>query len=851
MNLGHFYGKVVDEATGKSIDAATVQLLQNKLDTNTRQRKDVVIAVLITSKKGEFSIERLPVMGKFKLHISAVGFKKYESSISFEINMNAAKSGDMSSMLNGVDKDLGNIKLLKDATQLQNVTVNANKPLIQLNLDKKIYNVEKDISATGGTAVDVMKNVPSVNVDIDGNVTMRNASPQIFVDGRPTTLSLDQIPADQIATIEIISNPSAKYDAGAGSAGILNIVLKKNRKSGYNGNIRASIDSRGRPGVGGDINFKQNKFNFFAAGMFGMRKSISEVITNRTDFLSTKTAHLSQNNNPVGKGYFAFGRLGMDYFIDNRNTITISGNYSRGQFENGDLIDIYRDTVTATSTIFETGKRNLMSKSHFRNIGSSAGFKHNFSKSGKEWTADANYNFSRNRNTSDYNGLYFDQFNQPKTTRLFERSTGGGDTKFLTLQTDYTDPISSTQKLEAGLRMSQRRFKSFNDNLIDSSGGLGQYILLPALGVNYDFKDDVYAAYATYSQQIKNVSIQLGARIESSSYTGNLLTKNQQFSNDYPLSLFPSAFFTWKLNKKADLQLNYSRKINRPGFFQLIPFIDFSDSLNLSIGNPNLKPEFNHLGEIVYSQQFSAGQSILLSIYGRVTDNLITRYQYIDSSILSKPARFTSFANASRSVTTGVELTSKNKVGKNWDITTNINLYNTNLTADNLPGTSNNEQFSWFAKMNNSFKLPANFSIQLTGDYQSKTLVPAASGSASRGGGGGNFYGGGPGFGQTYSTAQGYIKPIYGADIAIKKEFLKNNAASLTLQFNDIFRTRLYATRAANESFNQDYSRRRDPQVLRLNFNWRFGKLDVNLFKRKNMKGEMENMQNMQQGVGQ
>ena len=177
--------------------------------------------------------------------------------------------------INAIDKDLGNIKLTEDAQTLESATVTASKPLITMGVDRKIYNVEKDISAAGGSATDVMKNVPSVQVDIDGNVTLRNSPPTIFVDGRPTTLTLDQIPADAIQSVEIITNPGAKYDASGGTAGILNIVLKKNRKAGYNGNVRAGIDQRGKFNLGGDINVKQGKVNFFLAGNLNERKSIS------------------------------------------------------------------------------------------------------------------------------------------------------------------------------------------------------------------------------------------------------------------------------------------------------------------------------------------------------------------------------------------------------------------------------------------------------------------------------------------------------------------------------------------------------------------------------------------------
>ena len=837
MNVGHFYGKLLDETSGKPVEGASVQLIQNKFDSIEKKRKDHVVAIKVADKKGEFSFENLPVMGSFKLKISAVGYKLYEQKVSFELNFAALKNGDFSSVLNGVDKDLGNIKLSVDAQQLQNITVSAAKPLVQLYLDKKVYNVEKDITATGGTAVDVMKNVPSVSVDIDGNVSLRNAPPQIFVDGRPTTLTLDQIPADQIASVEIMTNPSAKYDASGGGSGILNIVLKKNRKAGYNGNIRASIDSRARPGFGGDINVRQNKINVFAAGMFNMRKSLSTVSSMRTDFADANVAHLNQFNNPVNRGFFAFGRLGLDYFMDNRNTLTLSGNIVRGRFRSSDLIYIYRDTVKPAETIIETGNRNIKAVNDFKNYGSSLSFKHNFAKAGKEWTADANFNYSNNFNTSDYSSQYYDVNMVPKSLLAVERSSGGGTSRFFTIQSDLDNPVTSTKKIEAGVRMSLRNYSSNNDNFLRDQSG--NYIYIASLNVKYRYNDVVYAAYGTYSQQIKDFSFQLGLRLESSEYKGELTNTAEHFSNQYPISLFPSVYLTQKISKTEDIQLNYSRKINRPNFFQLIPFIDFSDSLNLSVGNPDLIPEFTNLLEFTYQNQYKGGNSILATVYGRITNDLITRYQYRahnPNPVKMDSVLFTSYANANNSYTYGLELTGKNKLAKWWDITTNVNLFNATIKADNLPGTGDNSQFSWFAKINSNFKLPKNFSVQLSGDYQSKTLVPINSG------GRGGMFGGGP-----QPTAQGYIKPIYGLDIAIKKDFLKNNAASLTLQFSDILRTKKYETHAETAFFIQDNSRRRDPQVVRLNFSWRFGKFDVALFKRKNMKGDIENMQNMQQ----
>ena len=851
MNMGHLYGKVLESTSNKPLEAASVLLVQNKFDTATKKRKDVVIAGMFTDKKGEFSLEGVNIMASYRLKITAIGFKPYDEKVAFELNMQGAKNGDMSSMLNAIDKDLGNLSLKADPQQLENVTVSSSKSLFTMNIDRKVFNVEKNLTSVGGTAVDVMKNVPSVNVDIDGNVTLRNAAPQIFIDGRPTTLTLDQIPADEIASVEIITNPSAKFDASGGGAGILNIVMKKNRKAGYNGNINASIDSRLRPGFGGDINVKQNKINFFVRARVNSRKSISTSNSERTYFLRDDTTSIfNQNNNPVNKGYFAFVRGGFDYFIDNRNTITVGGTYVTGSFKNTDLINIERDTLYKNNLLVsDFGFRDAKTAFSFRNVGANISFKHNFAKAGKEWTADVNYNQSKNDNAGDYNTQYFYPNNTAKTSAIIERTVGGGTTKYFTAQSDFINPISENLKLEMGIRGAVRNFVSTSSNYLQN--GSGKYILVPGFSNNYEFTDQVYAAYTTFSQKIKSFTYQLGLRVESSSYNGTLFSNNKKFTNQYPFSLFPSLFMTYKLNDKSDLQVNYSRKINRPNFFQLIPNFDITDPQNISTGNPDLIPEFTNLAEISYQNQISKQTSFLATAYLKNTNNLITNYLYKDknpdtSTTYPKPDSvfISSYANASKSYNIGIELTTKTKFTKWWDFTINVNLYNSILQAGALAGGANNSQFSMFGKINNSFTLPKNFSIQLSGDYQAKTILPPT----SRGGGG--FGGMGGMFGGTQIGAQGYIKPNYGIDIAIKKDFMKNKAASLTLQMSDIFRTKIYATYSESQYFVQNNERRRDPQVLRLSFNYRFGKIDVSLFKKKSLKSEMDSMQNAQQGMG-
>ena len=235
MNIGHLYGKIVDSKTGKGIDGVTMQLTGNRFDTAKKKMSTGILKTVITEPNGDFSLDNLPVMGSFTLKLTSVGYKSAEQKVSFGLKMpqgGGMGEGNRDQMMNMVDKDLGNIKIEATSNDLGNVTVTATKQLFEMGVDRKIFNVDKNLTSAGQTATEVMKTIPTLSVDIDGNVTMRNATPQLFIDGRPTTMTMDQIPADIIDRVELITNPSAKFDASGGNAGILNIVLKKNKKTG-------------------------------------------------------------------------------------------------------------------------------------------------------------------------------------------------------------------------------------------------------------------------------------------------------------------------------------------------------------------------------------------------------------------------------------------------------------------------------------------------------------------------------------------------------------------------------------------------------------------------------------------
>lgn len=815
---GRMYGKIVDGNSGKSIHDASVQIWQDKFDSSTNKIKAKLIAGQLTESNGDFSLEGIPLIGLLKLKITALGFLDFEKNISFDIKPGKGKG--MENMLNLTDKDLGNIKILPNINELAGVVIKADEPSVKMSIDKKVYNMDKNLNATGGNAQDALKNIPSVNVDIDGNVTMRNASPQIFVDGRPTTLTLDQIPADNIQSIEIITNPSVKYDASGGMAGIINIVLKKNKRMGYNGNARFGIDKRTRINAGIDLNVREKKINFFLASSMNQRKSIAEGWSDRINYLPNDSTRTKQLTYGVQKMLMATNRVGFDYFIDNRNTITVSANYTQGNHNPFDSLRItYADYPT--DFINSYANRSTASFRNFKNLGNSILYKHLFPKAGQELTADLNGNFIRAIGGADAITHYTNDTGWVYQNDSRQNSAYKGGSSFYTAQVDYTNPLTDHSKLDIGVRSAYRIFTSTNTNTLYNSVDPTKISI--AQKNSYQYNDLVNAAYVNYSNQKKKWGYQAGLRIESSNYNGKLTDTIQKISIPYPISLFPSFAASYKIRESQDLNLNLSRRINRPGFFQLMPYLDFSDSLNLSRGNPNLRPEFTYSSEISYLYAYKNNQSFMANIYAKLSTGLITKYILQEfNNDLNKNIIVTSYENALRSSAYGLEVVAKNTIKKWFDVTSNINIYQSQIVTQTL----NNKQFSWFAKVNANFKIYKTWNLQISGDYFSRMAFQQGSD-----GGGGRMMGGGGG---TQNSAQGYTLPNYSADAAIKKEFLKSKALAVTLNFTDIFHTKRMYSISNSQYFHLESFKQRDWQFFRLNISYKFGKFDTSLFKRKN-----------------
>ena len=829
--IGRAYGKVTD-STGQPIAQASAILLKSVTDTATKKKKLVLVKGMETKTNGEFNFEDLAIYVQLVVRVSATGYKSHD--VPFMIvtspaaqpaagQSNASPYGNIPSF----DKDLGMIKLVNDVQTMSAAVVTAKPPVMRLELDKKVFNVERNIVSAGGTALDVMRNVPSVNVDIDGNVSLRGASPTIFVDGRPTTLSLDQIPADAIESVEVMTNPSAKYDASGGGAGILNIVLKKNRKQGYNGSVTAGMDSHGAPNALVGLNARQGKVNLSANGMYNGTNGKTTGNTDRNTSLSDTTTRLLQNDLQRNKGHFMFGQIGLDYFVSNKTTVSASYIKVGGAFTPTDVSNIFTELKGPAFDSSYYSLRNSNSTRKFDVNGVQLGMKHLFNKDGEQLTADGSYFGVTSHSTSDYMTDFYSGLPGSQISASTQQQVRGtASPAFFTVQTDYTNPLSKKTKLEAGLRTSIQNLSNTNDTYnIDKTGNS---IKEPLGTSDYKSTARVYAAYVNLTSAIGNFGYSLGLRGESSNYSGDLLNTGQHFSNSYPVSLFPSIFLSQKFKHDQELQLSATRKVNRPGFFQLIPYTDYSDTLNITRGNPDLVPEFTNSFELSYMKTFPHSNTLLVSGYYKYTSNLITRFQDSGVNPIGEPVLINTFENANNAHTVGAEITSTNNITTWWDISTNLNVYNSHINTSNLKQPSQDALWSWFGKFNSNFKLPANFTIQTTVIYQSKTNLPVNQNS--------NQFG--PPGSTTQSSSQGYIKPFYGVDIAVKKSFLKNNAASLTVSMSDIFRTRWSKQYSQSAFFGQEYDRLKDPQLVRVVFNYRFGKMDLNLFKRKSMNGQ-------------
>ncbi len=790
--IGRLYGKIIDADERRAIPYASVAVVNPQTDS--------IIAGTLTKENGDFSFEQVPG-GRYKLIVKSLGFKDFTKPVALRAQADA-------------ELDLGDIALSANTTTLGTAEVKAQRSMLVMGIDRKIFNVDKTIHSEGGTAEDIMKIVPSVTVDVNGVAQLRNNAAAIYVDGKPTTLALDQIPANLIQQIEIITNPSAKFDAGT-SGGILNIVMKKNKIPGYNGSVNLNAGTGGHYNAGGNINVKEYPVNISLSYNVNAADQLTYGYVDQIDYRRGAVYdYYNTANHPENVRLYNSGRFAFDYNLNNRNMLTLSGHVTAGKSNSDDRQTF--DFLYPNRDTNYYGNRISNGNNHNNNYTTELAWKKTFPKKGKEWTASVQFNYSLNHSTGYYQTNNFFTDGTVDGLAQLKQTNGNNRSYQYILQYDYTNPISDSAKIEFGFRSfiknSASDFEA--DTFVYSDA---RYELDGPLSANYNIDNMINAAYFVYSGRYRGWGYQAGVRFEQSHLKGVTSPEtNQAFSYDYPSNsgdllsaFFPSLYLTRKLTESQELQFNFSRKVNRPDFRQILPYTTFINERSYQRGNPALKPEFTNLAEINYNYFFGQ-HNLIAGLYFRQTEGAISGFT---NPLDSNPnILLTTFINGTGRTLFGLDGSLRIQLAKNVDWTTSPNIFDTKISTDSI----HNEGWAFNVKTNFLIRLPSAYTIQASGSYESRRI-----------------------------SLQGYSKPLAFADLSVKKEF--NKLTSMTLSVNDLFNSRTHESITQTAYYYQDVLRRREVRYVKLGFQMRFGKTDVSLFHRKRAKDSEESDQQMQQ----
>lgn len=776
---GSIRGKVIDSQTKEPMEFVNVSI--RKIGTT------VPLTGTVTDQTGNFLIGKLPD-GSYTLSISYIGYKTYE------------KEFTLSKQTSSVN--FRTIGLEEDAQRLGEVTVTGQRSQMKFEIDKKVFNVDQNIASTGGTASDVLTNIPSVEVDNEGEVSLRGSSSvTVWINGRASGLSadnraqiLEQMPAESIERIEVITNPSAKYSP-EGTAGIINIILKQDRKAGYYGSLQAGADTRGGWNAAGNINYSSGKVEAYANIGYRDRKSEGGGYTDRTntDAAGNAVSYLNQDTKNDGHGGPVFIRGGATYHVTRQDQLNIGAfGMFGGRKQNTEIR--YESDIPGS---FLNSLRKTNAENTMRGGNIDLGFKHDFSEK-------SNLDIVASWNTWNMNGksLYRQHslFENEQETRSFQRQEEDMHSHNWEFQADYVNEFSGNSKIEAGYKGTLSRQKS----PVETYSGENEEEAVPEedLYNKFYYDQDIHALYATYSGRIEKFGFQAGLRGEYSKVTTQSLgfgqTKGEvpTYKDDY-FSLFPSIFLSYEFPAGHELQVNYTRRISRPWGRQLNPFMNVTDSTNISFGNPRLSPQYSNAFELNYIKNWE-NHLVSLSAYYRNTDDVIQRISYLEDDIMKS-----TFENVAKTQSAGTEIVVKNNFARMLDLTTTVNLFYSKLDgfsympagAENPVTGKANEDFSWNARMIANLALPATISLQLTGNYNSKQLI-----------------------------AQGYRKASYSLDAGVRKSFF-DRTLSLSINGRDLLNSRKWKTETSGEGFVQHASNWRTGRTVGFTLTYSFGNM--------------------------
>lgn len=732
----------------------------------------------ITDENGQFEISPVS-FGSFVLRISGIGFNTKMLSVSISENEQV--------------KNLGRISVNTTTQMMEEVQIVSERPMMEMGIDKKVFNVDKNITSTGGSASDVLQNVPSVSVDVDGAVSLRGKSNvTILIDGKPATLlggdettALQSLPASSIDQVEVITNPSAKYDA-TGMTGIINIITKREKKFGFNGSINLGAGTRDKYNGSLNLNMKNEKWNIFLNSSYRQNRMYRRNTTWIENKFNDGFSESYEDNLHIFNGFF--NSIGAEYKIDTNNSVTLTQNLNKMYWGGKGSSDFYR--YTSDDNLLYRQERDFLSGGGPISSSTSLDYKRKFRKKDRELSANATYVTSWRDGEQEYTTRTYNQGDVLVGGPIYQDAPSTSGNNSLNAQVDYVSPmLTKNVKLEAGLKSQLFWLKSNNEPTIDSPGMTRQVDSILFNG--YDYTQQIYAAYTSWSDKVGKFRYQGGLRMEYAYYEGTTTqVQGKRYKNEF-LNLFPSAFVSYELPKNQSVYLSYTRRTHRPRFWHLLPFVDLSNPQDTSVGNPDLVPEFIHNFELSYNKLYEKGHNIIVSGYYQYTKNLIERYRIFYETTNTS---FTQRRNLNAGLTYGLELTGQVQlVNRIWDMTLNTNLFHNQILGSNIDPTLDNSGFGWFAKLNSTVKLPKNFSVQVNGNYEGPKVV-----------------------------AQGTRQEVYWIDVALRKNFW-DGKANLVLNVSDIFNTRKYTNEFdfAN-SFQTSYNDR-ETRIGNITFSYRFG----------------------------
>ncbi len=781
---GTVRGHVVEKQTSDALEFANVRVLQGTK----------FIKGAITDSEGAFNITGLGY-GSYTLQVTSIGFKDVtkEFTLSKENNRVTFTS----------------IYMAEDAQSIGEVEVRGQRSQMKLEVDRKVFTVDQVLAAAGGSASELLENIPSIEVTTDGEISLRgNSSVEVWINGKASGLTSDnryevlqQIPAESIEKIEVIDNPSAKYSP-EGSAGIINIVLKRDRMAGYYGSVRGGMNTRGGWNTGVNFNYTSGIFDAYANIGYRHRKGKGGSLSEQ-QYLNTNTYQNYEGESENGGGSL-FSRAGLTWHMTRKDDLSLTGMMMNGKRDNSSTTPYHYGTIGAPQDTYQQLRYNSSKgDNHMYNV--ELDYQHNFSDTHK---LDFNVSFGRWKSDNDnyYQDSIFFMDGVTPTQYAYQYRPSYVNNRSWEARLDYENQITENFKLEAGY---EGRFSHENtpqESWIDNTSWSGGNMKLDEAYYNRFIYDmDVHALYATVNAKLwGRLGVMAGLRgeywkvfTESYSYEQehNPALRDEPFKKDY-FQLFPSLFLNYELTETSQLQLNYTRRLRRPWGGQLNSFKNTSDASMIQFGNPLLTPEYTHSFSLNYLKTWDK-HTLSISTYYRPTTDVIQRIRWQSTT---DGMMYMTSENLAKRQNAGVEIIGKNSLWRVLDLTTTLNGYYSKLddfsyVIDGQTVTGEGqENFSWNARILASLMLPYDISIQTTGNLRSRGVI-----------------------------TQGYRRSNASMDIGLRKTFF-NKQLALAINWRDVFGSRHWENYTSSDTFWRHQKNWRKPAV-NIQLTWNFGNM--------------------------